>query len=86
MRKRWVSSTPFNIPFHLPVHSRIEALVSSSFANVNQKYFSIIPTSFQNLFVVLLREKECSFNTLTSFIVLKLDECLSFQLPFVLPV
>ena len=86
MRKRWVSSTPFNIPFHLPVHSRIEALVSSSFANVNQKDFSIISTSFQNLFVVLLHKKECSFNTLPSFVILKLDECLSFQLPFVLPV
>ena len=29
----WVSSTPFGIPFLYQFHSRIEALVCSSFAN-----------------------------------------------------
>ena len=47
-------------PFVCRFHSRIEAIVCSSFANDK---FRRISSSFQNLFVWLLHEKECSFYT-----------------------
>ena len=50
-------------PFVYQFHSRTEALVCSSFANkwLVQKDFSIISTSFQTLFVVIVTWKRISF-------------------------
>ena len=53
-------------PFVCRFHSRIEAIVCSSFANDK---FRRISTKFQNMFVVAF--------TLNSFALLKWDDCLS---------
>ena len=52
-------------PFIYQFNSRIVTLVCSSFSNdyLVQKDFNIISASIQNLFVVILTEKECSFYT-----------------------
>ena len=75
-----VSSTPFGIPFHLPVpfYNRGSSLFIICKRLVH-KDFSIISASFQNLYDVI--NKSVVF-TLTSFALPKWNDCLWVQVPF----
>ena len=62
----WVSSTPFGIPFCLPIH-HLQMTSSEEF----QQHFSIISKNFYCCFYM---KKYVAF-TLISFTVLKSDDC-----------
>ena len=84
---RWVSSTPFRVPFHVLVRFRNRGIISIiickwSVQKTFQQHFSIISKSVCYDFYL---KRNVAF-TLISFDVLKWDDCLSVQLPVQLPV
>ena len=84
---RWVSSTPFRVPFHVLVRFRNRGIISITICKWSvqktfQQHFSIISKSVCYDFYL---KRNVAF-TLISFDVLKWDDCLSVELPFDLPV
>ena len=84
---RWVSSTPFRVPFHVLVCFWNRGIISIiickwSVQKTFQQHFSIISKSVCYDFYL---KRNVAF-TLISFDVLKWDDCLSVQLPVQLTV
>ena len=80
---RWVSSTPFQVPFHVLVHFRNRGISSTiickwSVQKTFQQHFSIFSKSVCYGFYLI---RNVAF-TLISFAVLNWDDYLSVQLPF----